>query len=144
MLRPDTTPAATFEFQLEHQPLVAVISYEILAGSLGAAPLITVNQRPQGTSDMHLPDLADPGYQGEQSEASNRMAFRYTGWIHAQKVVPGEMLSAGLNGVTVSLSEGSGSVAIRSLQIHLKYNWEKLDYILAPAPSQHEVHPQTP
>ncbi len=144
VLKPETVPSATFEFQLEHQPLVAVISYEILGGSLGSAPLVAVNGRYQGVSDMHLPDLADPGYRGEQREASNQMAFRYTGWIRAQKVVPGEMLNAGLNSVTLGLSEGSSSVAVRSLQIQLKYNWEKLDYILAPASPPHETHAQSP
>ena len=134
VLKPGSTPSVTFEFQLEHQPLVAVISYEVLGATMGAPPLVSLNQRLQGASELHLPDLADPGYRGQQAEAATQMSFRYTGWVHAQKVVPAEMLNAGLNSLTVSLSEGSDSVAVRSLDIQLKYNWEKLDYVLAPSP----------
>ncbi len=140
VLKPASAPAATFEFQLEHQPLIAVISYEVLGAAAGAAPLISVNQHSQGQSELFLPDLADPGYRGEQTEGSSQMTFRYTGWVRAQKMVPAEMLNAGLNRLTVSLSEGSGTVAIRSLQIQLKYNWEKLDYNLAPTPATYESH----
>ena len=141
VLKPVAAPSATFEFQLEHQPLIAVVSYEVLGVALDAAPLVTVNQRPQGQSQLHLPDLADPGYRGEEKEASPQMTFHYTGWLHTQKVIPGEMLTAGLNSLAVSLSEGSGTVAIRSLEIQLKYNWEKLDYVLVPAaPANYETH----
>jgi hypothetical protein len=124
---------ASFDFELEHQPLVAVVTYEVLGVTLGEAPTIRLNHHEQGSSDVHLPDLSDPGFRGEQREASTQMNFRYTGWVHAQKVIPGEMLNAGLNSLAVTLSEGSDTVAIRSLEIQLKYNWEKLDYILAPA-----------
>ena len=34
--------------------------------------------------------------------------------------------------MTVALSKESDTVAIRSLQIQLKYNWEKLDYTVSP------------
>ena len=138
VLKPASAPSVTFEFQLEHQPLVAVISYEVLGATMGVAPSVSLNQRLQGPSELHLPDLADPGYRGQQAEAATQMSFRYTGWVHAQKVIPAEMLAAGLNSLTLSLSEGSDSVAIRSLDIQLKYNWEKLDYVLAPS-SQNEA-----
>ena len=126
-------PATTFEFQLERQPLVAVVSYEVLGATLNASPTVAVNQSPAVASEVYLPDLSDPGYRGETREDNPHMGFRYTGWVHAQKVIPGESLSAGLNNLTISLSKGSDTVAIRSVQIQLKYNWEKLDYILAPA-----------
>ena len=141
LLKPGVSPSVTFEFQLEHQPLIAVISYEVLGAMVGAAPSVSLNRQFQGPSEMRLPDLADPGYRGQQGEASYRMDFRYTGWIHAQKIIPGDMLNAGLNSLILSLSEGSDTVAIRSLEIQLKYNWEKLDYVLAPvSPPPNEAH----
>ena len=141
VLKPAAAPSVTFEFQLEHQPLIAVIRYEVLGALVGAAPSVRLNQQFQGPSEMHLPDLADPGFRGQEAEASNQMDFRYTGWIHAQKIIPGNMLNAGLNSLTLALSEGSDTVAIRSLEIQLKYNWEKLDYILAPvSPPPNEAH----
>ena len=132
-LQPAGTSAATFEFQLERQPLVAVVSYEVLGATLNAAPTVAANQTAAVPSEMYLPELADPGYQGETREGNSNMSFRYTGWVHAQKVVPGEALAAGLNNLTIALSKGSDAVAIRSVQIQLKYNWEKLDYTLSPA-----------
>ena len=133
VLKADGAPAVTFEFQLERQPLVAVVSYEVLGAVLAASPTVAVNQTPAVPSEVYLPDLADPGYRGEAREGDAHMNFRYTGWVHAQKVIPSEDLAAGLNNLTVALSKGSDTVAIRSVQIQLKYNWEKLDYILAPA-----------
>ncbi len=135
------SPAVKFEFQLERQPLVAVVSYEVLGATLAAAPTVAANQTAALASELHLPDLADPGYRGEMREGDAHMGFRYTGWVHAQKVIAGEDLAAGLNNLTVALSKGSDTVAIRSVQIQLKYNWEKLDYILSPAvPSAPDSH----
>ncbi len=133
LLKAADAPTTTFEFQLERQPMVAVVSYEILGATLNASPSLTVNQTPAVASEVFLPDLSDPGYRGQTREGDSRMGFRYTGWVHAQKVIPGEALAAGLNSLTIALSKGSDTVAIRSVQIQLKYNWEKLDYILSPA-----------
>ncbi len=133
VLKAAGTPAVKFEFQLERQPLVAVVSYEVLGATLMASPTVAANQTPGVASEVHLPDLADPGYRGEMHEGDAHMGFRYTGWVHAQKVIPGEDLAAGLNNLTLALSKGSDTVAIRSVQIQLKYSWEKLDYILSPA-----------
>ena len=74
-----------------------------------------------------------PATAGETRDGDSHMGFRYTGWVHAQKVIQGEDLAAGLNNLTIALSKGSDTVAIRSVQIQLKYNWEKLDYILTSA-----------
>ena len=133
VLAPADTPAAAYEFQLERQPLVAVVSYEVLGATLGLAPTVTINGYAPATAEVQLPDLMDPGFQGQTREGADGMSFRYTGWVRAQKVVPGVALAAGLNTLTLALSNGSGSVAIRSVQIQLKYNWEKLDYTLPPA-----------
>lgn len=133
VLKTGAAPAATFEFQLERQPLVAVVTYEVLGATLNASPTVAVNQSPSSSSEVYLPDLSDPGYRGETREGDSRMGFRYTGWVRAQKVISGETLAAGLNSLTVALSKDSDTVAIRSVQIQLKYNWEKLDYVLSPA-----------
>ena len=130
-----STPAAAYEFQLERQPLVAVVSYEVLGATLGSAPMVTINHEVPAASEMQLPDLTDPGFQGKSREGQAGMSFRYTGWVRAQRVISGTALVAGLNRLTLALSNGSDNVAVRSVQIQLKYNWEKLDYTLAPATS---------
>lgn len=124
---------AAMQFELERQPLAAIITYEVLGATVGDPPLVRVNSRSLGTADLLLPDLADPGYQGHAGDQDNTLGFHYTGWVRAQKVVPGHVLLAGLNELDVELSNGSAPVAIRAVDIQLKYNWEKLDYVLAPA-----------
>lgn len=140
VLKPAATSAATFQFELEQRPLLAVVTYEILGATVGVPPTVTVNQHLQGDSEMHLPDLADPGFRGESEEGKTQMGFQYTGWVHAQKIISGEALTAGLNNLTLELSNDSKPVAIRSVAIQLKYNWDKLDYVLSPASSPHETH----
>ena len=61
------------------------------------------------------------------------MGFRYTGWLPAQKFISGETLVAGLNSLSLGLSNGKDAVAVRAVSIQLKYDWEKLDYVLSPA-----------
>ena len=138
-LKPEGSPGLAFQFELEQRPLLAIVTYELLGATVGAPPTISVNEHAQGESDVHLPDLSDPGFRGESEEGKPRMGFRYTGWLRAQKVVSGDALVAGLNNLTLSLSNGSKSIAVRSVSIQLKYNWEKLDYILSPAPVLHEM-----
>ena len=133
VLTATSSPAAAYEFQLERQPLVAVVSYEVLGTTLGAAPTLTINGGAPVASETQLPDLKDPAFQGQSHAGQDDMSFRYTGWVRAQKVIPGSALNAGLNRLTLALSSGSDSVAVRSVQIQLKYNWEKLDYTLPPA-----------
>ena len=133
VLNTTDTPAVAYEFQLERQPLVAIVSYEVLGATLGAAPTVAVNADAPAASEVQLPDLADPAFQGQTRAGQTGMGFRYTGWVRAQKVIPGASLVAGLNRLTLALSNGSDSVAVRSIQIQLKYNWEKLDYTLPPA-----------
>lgn len=140
VLKPAESPGATFQFDLERRPLFAVVTYEVLGATVGAAPGVSVNGTALGASEMRLPDLSDPGFQGESEEGKSQMSFRYTGWIAAQKTIPGDALAAGLNDLHLELSNGSRAVAIRTVSIQLKYNWEKLDYILSPAPLPHETH----
>lgn len=126
-------PAANIQFELERQPLVAIVTYEILGANVNNPPVLRANTRSLGAIDLTLPDLADPGYQGLAGNGDGALPFRYTGWIHAQKIIPGQVLVSGLNELNLALSNGSDSAAIRSVEIQLKYNWEKLDYVLAPA-----------
>ena len=134
VLKPADSPSVALQFQIERQPLVAVVTYEVLGAAINAPPNVTINGHPQGPSSLHLPDLADPGFQGEAREANTQLTFRYTGWLHAQKIIPGELLAAGLNNLSLGLSDGTSAVAVRSVAIQLKYDWEKLDCVLTPAP----------
>ena len=139
VLRSSDSPSATFEFELEHSPLMAVLTYEVLGAALDAPPALTVNGRSLGSSEFYLPDLADPAFRGETREAESGMNFRYAGWLRAQKMIPAEALAAGLNNLTVRLSNTADSVAIRSVAIQLKYSWDKLDTVLVPAPTPYET-----
>ena len=133
VLKPTEVASTTFQFDLERQPLVAVVTYEVLGAGIDAPPTVTVNGHGLGPSTLPLPDLADPGFQGEARETESQMGFRYTGWLPAQKVIAGENLAAGLNNLSLGLSNGTDAVAVRAVSIQLKYDWEKLDYVLSPA-----------
>ena len=139
VLRSSESPSATFEFELEHPPLLAVLTYEALGAAVDAPPALTVNGHALGASEFYLPDLADPAFQGETREAESQMNFRYTGWLRAQKIIPADALASGLNNLTVKLSNTADAVAIRSVSIQLKYNWDKLDTVLVPAPTPYET-----
>jgi hypothetical protein len=98
---PDVAQAASFQFGIESQPLLAV-----------------------------LPDLADPAYRGEMESVVKEMQFQYTGWLRAQKVVPVASLKTGTNDLIIIAGPAGGMSAIRGTQIQLKYLWDKSDYLL--------------
>jgi hypothetical protein len=123
---------ATFQFGIEAQPLIAMLSFEIAAPQIDAAPEIVVNGTDLGAASLVLPELADPGYQGEMRALLHEMQFHYTGWIRAQKIVPARLLQTGMNDITVINGASAGSSVIRATQIQLKYLWDKSDYILKP------------
>lgn len=135
LLKAPATASAAFQFDLERQPLVAVLTYEALGATIDAPPDVAINGHPLGASSLSLPDLADPAFQGLARTLDPQMAFRYTGWVRGQKVIPGNLLKGGLNSLALQLSNGSESVAIRTVEIQLKYNWEKLDYLLSSQPA---------
>jgi hypothetical protein len=110
-----------------------VLTSQVLGTDIAAPPLVRVNGHDPEAATLFLPDLADPGYQGNARENDSLLSFRYTGWLRAQKVIPGEWLTAGLNTVTLELSNGSEAVAVRSVEVQLKYNWDRFDYVLSPA-----------
>jgi hypothetical protein len=132
-LTPASAIRGTWEFPLESPPLLAVVTFEVLnADSLAPLELI-LNDRPLGPVGVHWPDLADPGYLGLSRPLEKDMRFRYTGWLRAQKIIPGSALRAGANSLVLQLHPDSGPLAVRAVELSLKYPWKNLDYTLAPA-----------
>ena len=130
---PTLDEAAVYQFGVESQPLLALISFEIAQPRVSSPPEIYVNGNDVGPATLILPALADPGYRGEMRALMHEMDFEYTGWVRAQKVVPVSALEAGHNSLSVMNGAHAGNAAIRGAQIQLKYLWDKSDYILKPA-----------
>jgi hypothetical protein len=121
---------AAFQFGLESQPLVALITFEVASPNIAAPPEVYVNGENLGTASVALPDLADPAYRGQTASLLRGMRFQYTGWLRAQKLVPAANLKAGTNDVLITSGSGTAVSAIRATQIQLKYLWDKSDYEL--------------
>ncbi len=130
---PTLDEAAVYQFDVESQPLLALISFEIAQPRISSPPQIYVNGNDIGPATLILPALADPGYRGEMRALMHEMDFEYTGWVRAQKIVPVSVLEAGHNSVSVMNGREAGNAAVRATQIQLKYLWDKSDYILKPA-----------
>jgi len=129
---PSFEEGAAFEFGMEAQPLLALLTFEVASPHIDAPPEIYVNGQDIGPVSLALPELADPGYRGETEPLLNPMRFRYTGWLRAQKIVPASALKTGTNSLVVLSGAGTSASAIRATQIELKYLWDKFDYILKP------------
>ena len=129
---PSIENGAVFQFPLEAQPLVALLTFEVASPQVDSPPEIYVNGADVGSASLALPDLADPGYRGLSKSLLDEMQFQYTGWIRAQKLVPASVLKAGANDVIVIAGPGTAASAIRGTQIQLKYLWDKSDYLLQP------------
>ncbi|MFN2541021.1 MAG: hypothetical protein ABR514_02480 [Chthoniobacterales bacterium] len=129
---PDVQDAAMFEFGVEAQPLLAVLTFDVASPHIATPPQVYLNGEDIGPVSLILPELADPAYRGEMEPLLKQMQFRYTGWLRAQKVVPLSSLKIGANSLIIASSDSSAA-AIRSTQIQLKYLWDKSDYILQPA-----------
>ena len=123
---------AAFQFAIESQPLVALLTFEVEAARVDSPPEVYVNGQSLGPVSLGLTDLADPGYQGETQRLIAGMRFRYTGWLRAQKLISASDLRVGTNDVIVIGGPGTPASAIRATQIQLKYLWEKSDYLLDP------------
>lgn len=128
----DVEKAAVFQFEIESQPLLALLTFEIASPRVDSPPEIYVNGQSAGPVSLSLPELADPGYRGEMEPLIKEMQFQYTGWLRAQKLVPAAWLKNGTNDVMIIGGAGASASAIRATQIQLKYLWEKSDYILRP------------
>jgi hypothetical protein len=129
---PEIQGGALFQFGIESQPLLAVLTFEVANPRIDSPPEIYVNGQDIGPASLTLPDLADPGYRGEMEPIVRQMHFQYTGWLRAQKIVPVTNLQIGSNDLIVRNGAGSTASAIRATQIQLKYLWEKSDYVLQP------------
>ena len=123
---------AAFQFGLESEPLMALITFEVASPNVTSPPEIFLNGESIGAVAIALPDLADPGYRGETSALVRGMNFQYTGWIRAQKLVPASSLRVGTNDLIIIGGAGTPASAIRATQIQLKYLWDKTDYQLRP------------
>jgi hypothetical protein len=125
---PTAQDAAVFQFGLEAQPLLALLSFEVASPRVDMPPEIYVNGQEIGPATLTFPELGDPGYRGEVQSLIKEMHFQYTGWMRAQKIVPATSLKVGPNEVIVL--SGAGTSAVRGTQIQLKYLWDKSDYTL--------------
>ena len=121
-LTPRAVESGTWEFELGALPLLAVVTFDILNADALAAPTISVNGTNLGAVSIHLPDLADPGYEGIVRARDPDVRFRYTGWLRCQKAVPASLLAPGLNKITIQLSKESGPIAVRAVELQLKNN----------------------
>lgn len=123
---------ASFAFDLDSPPLVALITFEVLNADPTAPLQAWINKAPIGDISASFPDLADPAYLGDAVPLEG-MRFNYTGWIKCQKVIRGTDLRAGGNTLTIQLPDSSsGPVVVRAVELQLKYNWKQLDYTLSP------------
>lgn len=127
---PDVEHAAAFQFGVETQPLMALLTFEVASPRIDSPPEVYLNGQSIGAASFTLPELADPGYRGEMESMLKEMHFQYTGWVHAQKLIPVGELKAGTNDVIVLSGAGTSASAIRGTQVQLKYLWEKSDYLL--------------
>jgi hypothetical protein len=126
----DLQHAGEFQFAIESEPLLALLTFEVASPRVDSPPEVYVNGEDVGAATLTLPELADPGYRGQVESLLKKMHFQYTGWLRAQKLIPLTSLKVGSNDVII-LSVGTASAsAIRATQIQLKYLWEKSDYLL--------------
>jgi hypothetical protein len=123
---------AAFQFGLETEPLMALLTFEVATPNIASPPEVFLNGESIGAVAISLPELADPGYRGVTPSLVRGMRFQYTGWLRAQKIVPATSLKVGTNDLLIIGGAGTPSSAIRATQIQLKYLWDKTDYQLQP------------
>jgi hypothetical protein len=124
--------AAVFEFGIESQPLLALVTFEIANPRIDSPPEVIANGQNVGVASLIMPGLADPGYRGEMHRLVDQMQFQYTGWLRAQKIVPASALHSGTNNIAIVNGPDASAAVIRATQVQLKYLWDKSDYILKP------------
>src|SRR5436309_8309454 len=126
----DMQHGAVFQFGIESQPLLALLTFEVASPRIDSPPEVYVNGEDVGAATLTLPELADPGYRGEMESLLKEMHFQYTGWLRAQKLIPVSNLKVGTNDVIIISGAATSTSAIRGTQVQLKYLWEKSDYLL--------------
>src|SRR6266705_1000480 len=127
---PSLQQGAAFQFGMEAQPLLALLTFEVASPRIDSPPEVYVNGEDVGAATLTLPELADPGYRGEMGSLLKEMHFQYTGWLRAQKLIPVSNLKVGTNDVIIISGAATSTSAIRGTQVQLKYLWEKSDYLL--------------
>lgn len=108
-------PSGLWEFELMAQTGFAMLTFEVLNADIAAPPIVGVNDAPVQFASVAWPDIADPGFRTGRDGRT-----QYTGWLRGQCMIPGASLKSGLNKVIISMSQGSGSVAVRNLELQLK------------------------
>lgn len=111
-----------YEFELSAQPILALLTFEVLNPDVTSPPALSCNDQKLGEVTLALPDLADPGFQASMSTTGPHH-FRYTGWVRCQKLLPASALRTGANTLLLMAPMGGGNIAIRSVVIQLKYPW---------------------
>jgi hypothetical protein len=127
---PSVSQGASFQFGLEAQPLIALLTFEVASPNIEAPPEVFVNGESLGPVVLTLPDLADPAYRGASASLLRQMRFQYTGWLRAQKLLPVSSVKVGNNDLIIVAGPGTPASAIRATQVQLKYLWDKSDYQL--------------
>src|SRR6267143_27122 len=126
----DFQHAGEFQFGIEAQPLLALLTFEVASPRIDSPPEVYVNGEDVGAATLTLPELADPGYRGQMEALLKEMRFQYTGWLRGQKLIPVSNLKVGTNDVIILSGSATSTSAIRGTQVQLKYLWEKSDYLL--------------
>jgi hypothetical protein len=126
----DPQRGAVFQFGIEKQPLLALLTFEVASPRIDSPPEVYVNGENVGAATLTLPELADPGYRGKMESLLKEMRFQYTGWLRAQKLIPVSNLKVGMNDMIITAGSATSTSAIRGTQVQLKYLWEKSDYLL--------------
>ncbi|MEY2555494.1 MAG: hypothetical protein QOF93_638 [Verrucomicrobiota bacterium] len=121
---------AVFQFGLESQPKLALLTFEVASPRVDAPPEVYINGENVGPATLTLPELADPAYRGKIESLLKEMHFQYTGWLRAQKLIPVGNLKVGMNDMIITSGSATSTSAIRGTQVQLKYLWEKSDYLL--------------
>jgi hypothetical protein len=127
---PDAQQGAVFQFGIESQPLLALLTFEVASPRVDSPPEVYINGENVGAATLTLPELADPGYRGKMESLLKEMHFQYTGWLRAQKLIPVGNLKVGTNDMIITSGSATSTSAIRGAQVQLKYLWEKSDYLL--------------
>jgi hypothetical protein len=80
-----------------------------------------VNGTDAGAVNVTVTDLADPALTGAIEAARPDAVYRYGGWLKCQKVIPGSLLTAGTNDLLISTPGDPAPVALRAVEVQLKY-----------------------